>query len=277
MNRACIGRTFRQEASFVRPDWAIDYAKASNDPNPLYLEGKIAPMLYPVRPNIFAVGDAVTDPDLNADLVLLLHGEQDMRFFDTLKPWDLVAPRAEILDIEDKSSGQLLKVRQRIMRDGEVVCETISGFYVRNSATGGSKKKAPKEAPPERDDYLFVETYPVDSDQSYRYAEASLDKNPIHVDENVAHAAGHKGVILHGLCTMAMTGRELINNVCDGDAARLKRLKVRFSKTVYPGDQLTTRAWLIESNDGITTIGLETLNQNGDLVISNALAEIQEA
>ncbi len=76
---------------------------------------------------------------------------------------------------------------------------------------------------------------------------------------------------------MAMTGREIINHLADGNPARLKRLKVRFTKIVLPGDELTTRAWLVEENNGVATYGVETLNQNGDLVIGNALAEIATA
>jgi acyl dehydratase len=73
---------------------------------------------------------------------------------------------------------------------------------------------------------------------------------------------------------MAMTGRELVNHLAGGDPARLKRFKVRFTKIVLPGDELTTRAWLVEENDAVTTYGVETLNQDGDLVIGNALVEI---
>ena len=65
----------------------------------------------------------------------------------------------------------------------------------------------------------------------------------------------------------------MINHLCDGDPRRLKRLKVRFTQVVYPGDTLTTRAWLLEKNEGITTVALETVNQNGETVIGNALAE----
>ena len=82
---------------------------------------------------------------------------------------------------------------------------------------------------------------------------------------------------MHGLCTMAMTTRELVNHAADGDPKRLQRIKVRFSKIVLPSDTLTTRAWNVEQNNGVTTVGFETLNQNGDKVISHGLAEIRTA
>jgi acyl dehydratase len=188
-----------------------------------------------------------------------------------LKPWDLIAPRATILDIEDKASGQLLKISQKLMRDGECVVEAISGYFIRAAGGSGGGKKAPKAAPPPRE-LLLNQSWTMDPDQSVRYAEASLDKNPIHVDNDVAKAAGHPGIIAHGLCTMAMSMRELINGLAEGDPRRLKRLKVRFTKPVLPGESLTTRAWLIDQAEGSRTFGFETVNASGKPVIGNAVA-----
>jgi NAD(P)-dependent dehydrogenase (short-subunit alcohol dehydrogenase family)/acyl dehydratase/putative sterol carrier protein len=280
MNKDAIGTVVRGSAEFVRPGNIDAYAKATNDLNPAYVNGGdvIAPVLYPVRHFHTVMGQAAVDPKLNADLLRLVHGEQDMRFYDTLKPWDLVAARAIIDDIEIKSSGELVKIRQKLMRDGEVVCETVSGLFIRaKKKEGETSKKESVTDEAQSHDLLFETTYTVDDDQSYRYAEASLDNNPIHVDEKVAKAAGHPGVIMHGLCTMAMTTRELVNQAAGGDPTRLQRLKVRFSKIVLPGHTLTTRAWLVENNDGVATVGFETVNQDGDRVISNALAEIRDA
>ena len=280
MNRDCVGRNFNGAVEFVYPENALAYAESTNDLNDHYKgDDAIAPVLYPVRPFIKVLSEAVVDPELNADLMRLVHGEQDMRFHDTIKPWDLVCARSTILDIETKSSGELLKVRQRLMRDGEVVCDTVSGFFIRGKkkADGGSAKPKAEAPPAPSHDLIYENSFTVDDDQSYRYAESSLDKNPIHVNENTAKAAGHPGVIAHGLCTMAMTGRDLINHYLDGNPARLKRLKVRFSAIVLPGDTLTTRAWVIEKNDNITTLGLETVNQHGKAVINNALAEVSDS
>ncbi len=276
MSRSTIGKPFRTSAEFVREEHTRAYAAATNDDNPAFVGdgGVVAPPIFPVRLLQKVVQETVIDPELNADLLRLVHGEQDMRFLAPIAPWDLLAARATIVDIEEKGSGELIKVRQQLMRDGDPVMEVVSGYFVRGSKKkdGGAKKPAPAE--PEARELLFETTYGVDEDQSYRYAEASLDKNLIHVDPETAKAAGHPGVIMHGLCTMAMTCRELVDNLCDRDPGRLKRLKVRFSKPVLPGETLTTRAWLVEESNGTKTVGLETENQDGKLVISNAVAEI---
>ena len=78
---------------------------------------------------------------------------------------------------------------------------------------------------------------------TYRYAEASLDDNPIHVDPNTAKAAGLPDVILHGLCTMAMAGGSVVESQAGGDPLRLKRLGVRFARPVLNSSKLTTFGW----------------------------------
>ena len=87
-------------------------------------------------------------------------------------------------------------------------------------------------------------------------------------------AAGHPGVSLHGRCTTAMTTREVVDKLANGDPGRVRRIQVRFTKIVLPGDTLTTRAWRVGQEAGLITFGLETVNQNGETVLANALAEV---
>lgn len=276
LNRDLVGRTWRISAARVRREDTIAYAHASNDLNPRYLSGQVAPPIYPAR-HLYAVAtEVVTDPELNADLLRLVHGEQDMIFHDVIRPGDLLTPRATITGIESKGSGELISVVQRLFRHGEVVCEVNSGYFVRSGA-GSGKKKAGGAAASETRALLFESSYVVDEDQSYRYAAVSLDNNPIHVDHGVAQAAGHPGVILHGLCTMAMACREVVDTLCQGDPARLARFKLRFTRIVLPGDTLTTRAWLESEDSGARVVGLETVNQRGDRVLGRAKAYLRAA
>jgi NAD(P)-dependent dehydrogenase (short-subunit alcohol dehydrogenase family)/acyl dehydratase len=273
MNKATIGKRFSSPAEFVYPAHVEAFAEATNDSNPSYVgsDKGIAPVIFPVRPLLGVCGQAALDKELNADLMRLVHGEQEMIFHSPLKPWDLITARAQITEIQDKASGQLLTIGQRLMRDGECVVEATSGYFIRG-AGGGSKKKRASTEPPKRD-YLFEQSWSMDEDQSIRYADASLDKNPIHIDNAIAQAAGHPRIIAHGLCTLAMSTRELVNEVAAGDPTKLKRLKVRFTKVVLPGETLRTRAWLEAQTADRQTIGFETLNAAGQVVLGNASAE----
>jgi acyl dehydratase len=106
-----------------------------------------------------------------------------------------------------------------------------------------------------------------DKDQTYRYAEASGDPMPIHLDDELAKSVGLPGIIIHGLCTMAFTSVAVIQHACPDDPTRLKRLAVRFAKPVQPGQTITTRIW--------PGYAFQTESDDGSVVIKDGLAEIR--
>ena len=281
LNRDYLGRRFSGEPVWLSGDGARAYALATNDENSAYLDdarpgGVVAPPLYPVRLFKDLLFTAMTDDDLGADLLRLVHGEQDMRFHRPLRPGDLCTLRAWVDGIEDKSSGQLLSIGQNMFVDGQLAVETMTRLFIRSK----SKKKADQsKGAADKDaeslgEPSFSAPMQVTDDQSMRYAEASGDNNPIHVDETVAKLAGFPTVILQGLCTMAFTSQAVVRNVADGVPERLKRLKVRFAKPVLPSDALITEGWVQESNGGSTVVNFRTRNQDGVDVIVNGVAEV---
>ena len=268
-NPEAIGNKFKPSARLITPEDLDAYARAVDDVRPRYTsEGgdpDVAAPLFGVTPLFEALEEALHDRQLDADLVNLVHGEQEMIFYDVLRPWDLVAPRAEITAITEKSSGWLVDVRQWLNRDGETVVEARSGLFVKDPAASRDSSK-PKDAPSDDaagPDVIHTDHQTVADDQPRRYAEASGDKNPIHLDEEVAQSAGLPSVILHGLCTMAFAARAAVDGVLDGQVENLKRLSVRFAKPVFPGDELTTEVW----KDG-DAYGFKTTNDDGEPVLS---------
>ena len=79
------------------------------------------------------------------------------------------------------------------------------------------------------------------------------------------------------MATMAFASKAVLDAVAGGDPARLRRIKVRFSKPVFPGEALTTRGWVDSRADGVTTYGFETLNGRGSPVLRNGIAEVLDA
>jgi acyl dehydratase len=110
----------------------------------------------------------------------------------------------------------------------------------------------------------------VDEDLPTRYAEVSGDHNPIHLDEATAKMAGLPGVILHGMCTMAIAAKAAVNGIAGGDPTRVRRVAVRFSRPVIPGQELTTKLW----KTGEGTYGFETYNPRGSAVIKAGAVEV---
>jgi acyl dehydratase len=106
----------------------------------------------------------------------------------------------------------------------------------------------------------------------HRYAGASGDYNPIHVDPEFAKQVGLPGNILHGLYTMAQVARA--SGEAAGDSTKLKRLSVQFRGMGFPEQEITVSGTVVEQGDGRAVI--ETVaEQNGNQIIRNARAEIE--
>jgi len=106
-----------------------------------------------------------------------------------------------------------------------------------------------------------------------RYAGASGDFNPIHIDEEFAKSVGLPGRILHGLWTMAQVARA--NTEAAGGPEALKSLSVQFRGMGVMGAEITVTGTVGESTDGIVVVNSEA-EQNGGRIIRNAVAEIAQ-
>jgi acyl dehydratase len=104
-----------------------------------------------------------------------------------------------------------------------------------------------------------------------RYAGASGDFNPIHIDEDFARAVGLPGRILHGLWTMAQVARA--QTEAAGGPEHQKRLSVQFRGMGLPEQEVVVRGTVREADGG--TVVIETLaEQAGNQIIRNAEAEL---
>ena len=105
-----------------------------------------------------------------------------------------------------------------------------------------------------------------------RYAGASGDYNPIHIDEEFAKQVGLPGRILHGLWTMAQVARAQTEN--GGGPHALKRLSVQFRGMGLPEQEITVTSTVKEVRDGVAVIDT-VAEQNGNQIIRNAEAEVE--
>jgi acyl dehydratase len=104
-----------------------------------------------------------------------------------------------------------------------------------------------------------------------RYAGASGDFNPIHVDEQFAKEVGLPGRILHGLWTMAQVARA--NTDAAGGPEKLKSLSVQFRGMGMLEQEVVVHGTVREVHDGVAIIDSE-VEQNGNKIIRNAEAEV---
>ena len=107
-----------------------------------------------------------------------------------------------------------------------------------------------------------------------RYAGASGDFNPIHIDEDFAKAVGLPGRILHGLWTMAQVARA--QTEAAGGPEHLKRLKVQFRGMGVPEQEVLVTGTVRESGEGRTIVDT-VAEQSGKQIVRNAEAELEVA
>ncbi len=281
LNKAAIGRKYRAPAVLVKRQKIKEYAEATNDPNPRYKDN--VPNKDFIAPPVFAVTlvgtlfrEMLAD-DIGIDFARMVHGEQRIRILQHLVPGDIVSPRGTITNIETKATGgEVLTFDQFLYREGELAVQITTTLFVRSSnkvLTPKNIQEAASASAAKLQDSVagkpvFTYQVKVKDDQPARYASASGDNNPIHIDPEIAKAAGFPDVILHGLCTMAFTGQAVVENKLGGDISRLTDISVRFSKPVFPKDTLTIEAF--EKDD--ETLSFVAVNNQGVPVITNGVA-----
>jgi acyl dehydratase len=282
LNRTCLGKQYPTASTAVTLAAIQQYARACNDENPRYFDvnspgGILAPPMFAVVVTWLPVLTAMTDPDLHADLLRLLHSTQDVEFLAPIHPGDIITTIAKIVSIDAAPGGETLALQlDATNQQGDTVTRIIFTVLIRQQREAGISRESRSSATdePPRGKPLLSIAQTIDHDQTFRYAEASGDRNPIHIDENVAKMAGLPGIIVHGLCTMAFTAKIIVDQLCAGDPARLMRLAVRFSRPVFPGDTITTKVWPGNERKGHLVYAYETYNPEGLAVIRNGTAEI---
>ncbi|HYC81079.1 MAG TPA: MaoC/PaaZ C-terminal domain-containing protein [Solirubrobacterales bacterium] len=107
----------------------------------------------------------------------------------------------------------------------------------------------------------------------HRYAGASGDFNPIHIDDEFAKAVGLPRNILHGLYSMGLVAKANAVALAGGDPRALKKLSVQFRGMGVPEAEIVVTG-KVESVDGNRVVVNTEATQNDTKLIKNAKAEL---
>ncbi|KAJ5579991.1 uncharacterized protein N7459_005976 [Penicillium hispanicum] len=209
--------------------------------------------------------------------MMLLHGEQYMevrKFPIPTTANTLTYPK--LIDVVDKGNAALVVAgyTTKDAKTGEDLFYNESTVFIRGSGGfGGSPKPTaarPKAAtasykPPQRKPDAVVEEK-TSEDQAALYR-LNGDRNPLHIDPDFSKVGGFKIPILHGLCSLGVSGKHVF-----GKYGAYKNLKVRFAGVVLPGQTLRTEMW----KEGNTVLFQTTVVETGKPAISGAGAELLE-
>jgi len=199
------------------------------------------------------------------DIAMLVHGAQAVTLHRPIPPAGRARLRTKVVGMYDKGKAAVVVSESTAEADGEPLYTTTSSLFIRGEGGWGGDRgpSGAQHVPPEREPDREVR-YATSPDQALVYR-LSGDHNPLHSDPTFAARAGFDRPILHGLCTYGFTGRALLHGVCGSDPARFGHIEGRFAAPVFPGDELTVRAWTVGDGETVftTSVGDRTVIDQG--------------
>lgn len=224
------------------------------------------------------VGTLVTSVIPPALVPSVVHRSHQLVVHEPLRIGDEVLGTARLLGLEPTVLGTVLTAeattvdRDDRVRNVQRFTLLVRGATIAPDDVLVAPSAATARAVVERSTPLAVGTLPVPADQPVRYAEASGDYMPIHVDEAVARAAGFPGLVLQGLATLAMvTGRVL--DELGRPAIDLRRVGAEFRRAVVPPCDLAYEVYGATDGTPCDTFGVSVKVQ-GKPVLRDMMLEV---
>lgn len=212
-----------------------------------YIDERHGPLVLPSMSVVLGYpGFWLNTPGIGADTVRLLHGEQGIELFEPLPPGGQVSGKTRVTGAVDKGDKGLLLYSEKELTDldtGRVLARTFATHVLRGDGgmAGAPAQARPAHQIPARapDERIRLSTRP---EQALLYR-LNGDYNPLHSDPEVARKAGYERPILHGLCTFGVVAQALQKCSVRLGQGGLKKLSLRFSAAVVPGETLELDIW----------------------------------
>ncbi|HEY8523594.1 MAG TPA: MaoC/PaaZ C-terminal domain-containing protein [Acidimicrobiales bacterium] len=296
--------------AYVDPDEVAAFARALDDGDPRYQDGTLAPPTYSVTPALPVVHQLPGyPPAVAAAARAIVHGEHDMVLHRPLVPGTRIAVTAERLGVVPTKAGLAIEQVVRVVAiggedepggtdvgtdvgiggradggpgagPGELLVEHHWVALLVGDAAGPARGAVPPDHTfPEEARARPVGTValPTTRDQTFRYAGASGDRNPMHVNDEVARQRGFPRKFNQGLLTLGLAARGLVGLVAGGDPARLRRLAVRFAAPAFPGDDVEVTAYELDGTpEGGAAYAFEA-HAGGRAVLRHGRVEVRPA
>jgi acyl dehydratase len=261
---SAIGRS-GAEHRYEVTEAALDaYAEATGD-----VPGGPVFAVVPVWEAVAPASMSVASEDARQYVV---HYEQDIVQHRPLEAGVALVSRATPVAVLPRPNGTSLVIKTETRgEDGELVNEQyVTEFFRGVHADEGVGERAPDHRLEVDGGPTAAITYRVVEDQTVRYAAASGDHFAIHLDDDFARQVGLPGRIVHGLCTMAFAGRAVLEAAGVADPRAVRRIAVRFSAPLFPGESVTTRIWNLGG-----AFGFESVNAQGAAVLKDGRLELR--
>ena len=122
INTALAGKTYPTLTYEVTADAIRTYAAATNEDNPAFTgSDPVGPPAFPIVPAQAVLGGALFDPELEVNLMRLVHGEEDHLLLAPIRPGDTLTVEGRLESIDVKESGETFTVFTRLTNQDGVV------------------------------------------------------------------------------------------------------------------------------------------------------------
>jgi len=270
-----LGATRDSEEFRVNSHRLAQFARALGDEGPAHLAGRRASPVFAHIPVMQSMVEVLRQA---ADLSPL-HGEQDFHYHRPIVPGLRLFSASTLQAVRQSRAGAVMVVRSETRtHDGTLVAEQ----YATTIAPGAKLERDAGEPAPAKPagtlEALPIGTrdFPLPADQARRYAEAARDYAAYTLDFEAARAMGFAAPILHGMCTLGIAARAVVDLACGGDSRRLRRLGARFTNPVFlsDGQHLATTLSAVGEAEGRTLVSFESRQVDGSLAIARGFAEV---
>lgn len=187
--------------------------------------GPHLPLTYPFVLQFPLVMKTLVDPKFPFGAIGSVHAENTIRRYRLIENGEPLSITAQAGNLREHRKGMLIDITSRFHVGSELVAEQVGTFLSqqRTSLSGGERGPALKDSTPPPPDAVLS----VDLGQIRNYAEASGDRNPIHMSNLSAKAFGFPQAIAHGMWSAAAA----IANV-EAQLPDAVEYKVRFGKPI---------------------------------------------
>lgn len=210
-------------------------------------------------------------PGTNLQAASIVHGEHEIVLHRPVPVAAVTRSTGKMTAIYDRGSGAALefKIDTVDRGTGELLFSNIWTLFARG-AGGFGGPAAPKTEFSLPDRAADAEVRSPLIPQIAQIYRLSGDKAFLHIDPEGARRVGFDTPIVHGLCSFGVITKAVVDSVLEGDVTKVKRVRMRFAKPLYPGETVVTRCW----KEGGRILIDAVAEQRGVNVVANAWVEI---
>ncbi len=259
----------------IGPELIRRFADATDDSNPYYREGSVVPPTAPaslIYKAQFAAFEQLIPFRVLSSAAGGVHGEHDIMLHRLVIPGEPLRTFVEVHGARPARSNTRIALRHLSLDSaGHLVLEQwwttvligVSHPSIGDDVPGHTFPGQARERP------LGEYVMNVDQDMASRYAQMSGDFSAHHFDLAAARKSGFDRVFLHGLCTMGLCTRAVVERAAGGDPRRVRRVAVRFATPIFPPAALQVD--LYDADLGVVAF---EATSGGAKVITNGRAEL---